>query len=85
MDGGMDGRNETAGRSILRSTICIQRAGILLMPPPPSLILILFAVYICFGTVYKTEEAAEEKINKMTSGTFQNLFLSFGVYDLLVV
>lgn len=31
MERWMDGRNEAAARSILRSTICIQRGGILLM------------------------------------------------------
>lgn len=31
MERWMDGRNDAAARSILRSTICIQRGGILLM------------------------------------------------------
>lgn len=65
MDGGMDGRNEAAGRSILGSTICIQRGGILLMSrlgsffPPSFPPFLYYSHYI--SALNKIEEETVEK------------------------
>lgn len=73
MDGGMDGRNEAAGRSILGSTICIQRGGILLMSRLGSFFPLFPPIlyYLHYISALNTiEEGTVEQINKMASNAF---------------